>query len=280
MREGLIIGGACEAGEIYRAVLGGKKDEEVKEIMSFYDYVEIQPIENNTYLIEKGNVKDEEELKDINRKIYNLAKEINKPTVATGDVHFLEPQDEAFRRIIMAGQGFGDAENQPPLYLKTTEEMLKEFSYLGEDIAREVVIKNPQEIADSVGILKPIPDETYPPKIEGADEDIRNMTMNKVHSIYGENLPEVVQKRLDKELNSIINNGYAVLYLIAQKLVAKSYADGYLVGSRGSVGSSFVATMSDITEVNGLPPHYVCPKCKKSRILLGWISEFRSRFAR
>ena len=268
MREGLIIGGACEAGEIYRAVLGGKKDEEVKEIMSFYDYVEIQPIENNTYLIEKGNVKDEEELKDINRKIYNLAKEINKPTVATGDVHFLEPQDEAFRRIIMAGQGFGDAENQPPLYLKTTEEMLKEFSYLGEDIAREVVIKNPQEIADSVGILKPIPDETYPPKIEGADEDIRNMTMNKVHSIYGENLPEVVQKRLDKELNSIINNGYAVLYLIAQKLVAKSYADGYLVGSRGSVGSSFVATMSDITEVNGLPPHYVCPKCKKSQFFL------------
>ena len=268
MREGLIIGGACEAGEIYRAVLGGKKDEEVKEIMSFYDYVEIQPIENNAYLIEKGNVKDEEELKDINRKIYNLAKEINKPTVATGDVHFLEPQDEAFRRIIMAGQGFGDAENQPPLYLKTTEEMLKEFSYLGEDIAREVVIKNPQEIADSVGILKPIPDETYPPKIEGADEDIRNMTMNKVHSIYGENLPEVVQKRLDKELNSIINNGYAVLYLIAQKLVAKSYADGYLVGSRGSVGSSFVATMSDITEVNGLPPHYVCPKCKKSQFFL------------
>ena len=268
MRDGLIIGGACEAGEIYRAVLGGKNDEEVKEIMSFYDYVEIQPIENNAYLIEKGNVKDEDELKDINRKIYNLAKEVNKPTVATGDVHFLEPQDEAFRRIIMAGQGFGDAENQPPLYFKTTEEMLKEFSYLGEDIAREVVIKNPQEIADSVDILKPIPDETYPPKIEGADEDIRNMTMNKVHSIYGENLPEVVQKRLDKELNSIINNGYAVLYLIAQKLVAKSYADGYLVGSRGSVGSSFVATMSDITEVNGLPPHYVCPKCKKSQFFL------------
>lgn len=268
MRGGLIIGGACEAGEIYRAVLGGKNDEEVKEIMSFYDYVEIQPVENNAYLIEKGNVKDEDDLKDINRKIYNLAKEVNKPTVATGDVHFLEPQDEAFRRIIMAGQGFGDAENQPPLYFKTTEEMLKEFSYLGEDIAKEVVIKNPQEIAASVDILKPIPDETYPPKIEGADDDIRNMTMNKVHSIYGENLPEVVQKRLDKELNSIINNGYAVLYLIAQKLVAKSYADGYLVGSRGSVGSSFVATMSDITEVNGLPPHYVCPKCKKSQFFL------------
>ena len=268
MRDGLIIGGACEAGQIYRAVLGGQSDEEIKEIMSFYDYVEIQPIANNAYLIEKGNVKDENELKEINRKIYNLAKEINKPTVATGDVHFLEPYDEAFRRIIMAGQGFGDADNQPPLYFKTTEEMLKEFSYLGSEIAKEVVIKNPQAIADSIDVVKPIPDETYPPKIEGADDDIRNMTMNKVHSIYGENLPEVVQKRLDKELNSIINNGYSVLYLIAQKLVAKSYSDGYLVGSRGSVGSSFVATMTDITEVNGLPPHYVCPKCKKSHFFL------------
>ena len=269
MREGLIIGGACEAGEVYRSVVGGKSDEEIKEVMSFYDYVEIQPIANNAYMIEKGSVKDEDELKDINRKIYDLAKEINKPTVATCDVHFLDPHDEAFRRIIMAGQGFGDADNQPPLYLRTTEEMLKEFAYLGTDIAKEVVIKNPTEIANSVEEnLKPIPDETYPPKIEGADDDIRNMTMNKVHSIYGDPLPEVVQKRLDKELNSIINNGYAVLYLIAQKLVAKSYSDGYLVGSRGSVGSSFVATMSDITEVNGLPPHYVCPKCKKSHFFL------------
>ena len=269
MREGLIIGGACEAGEVYRSVVGGKSDEEIKEVMSFYDYVEIQPIANNAYMIEKGSVKDEDELKDINRKIYDLAKEINKPTVATCDVHFLDPQDEAFRRIIMAGQGFGDADNQAPLYLRTTEEMLKEFAYLGTDIAKEVVIKNPTEIANSVEEnLKPIPDETYPPKIEGADDDIRNMTMNKVHSIYGDPLPEVVQKRLDKELNSIINNGYAVLYLIAQKLVAKSYSDGYLVGSRGSVGSSFVATMSDITEVNGLPPHYVCPKCKKSHFFL------------
>ena len=269
MREGLIIGGACEAGEIYRAIIGGKSDEEVKDIMRFYDYAEIQPIGNNAYMIEKGSVKDEDELKDINRKIYNLAKEINKPTVATCDVHFLDPHDEAFRRIIMAGQGFGDADNQAPLYLRTTEEMLKEFAYLGEEIAREVVIKNPNYIANSIDDnLKPIPDETYPPKIEGADDDIRNMTMNKVHSIYGNPLPEVVQKRLDKELNSIINNGYAVLYLIAQKLVAKSYSDGYLVGSRGSVGSSFVATMSDITEVNGLPPHYVCPKCKKSHFFL------------
>ena len=269
MREGLIIGGACEAGEIYRSVVGGKSDEEIKEVMSFYDYVEIQPIANNAYMIEKGSVKDEDELKDINRKIYDLAREINKPTVATCDVHFLDPHDEAFRRIIMAGQGFGDADNQPPLYLRTTEEMLKEFAYLGSEVAKEVVIKNPQAIANSVEEnLKPIPDETYPPKIEGADDDIRNMTMNKVHSIYGDPIPEVVQKRLDKELNSIINNGYAVLYLIAQKLVAKSYSDGYLVGSRGSVGSSFVATMSDITEVNGLPPHYVCPKCKKSHFFL------------
>ena len=267
-KEGIIVGSACEAGEVFQAVKQNKNDDEIKEIIDLYDYIEVMPIDNNRFMIRNGEVKDEDELRDLNRRMIEIAKKFGKIPVATGDVHFLEPQDEAFRRIIMAGQGFGDAENQPPLYLKTTEEMLKEFSYLGEDIAREVVIKNPQEIADSVDILKPIPDETYPPKIEGADDDIRNMTMNKVHSIYGENLPEVVQKRLDKELNSIINNGYAVLYLIAQKLVAKSYADGYLVGSRGSVGSSFVATMSDITEVNGLPPHYVCPKCKKSQFFL------------
>ncbi len=213
-------------------------------------------------------VRDENELKAINKKIYDLGKECGKMTVATCDVHFMDPKDEAFRRILMAGQGFKDADKQPPLYFRTTEEMLKEFAYLGSEIANEVVIENTNEIADSIDIIKPIPDETFPPKIEGAEDDIRNMTMNKVHSIYGENLPEVVQKRLDKELNSIINNGYAVLYLIAQKLVAKSNDDGYLVGSRGSVGSSFVATMSDITEVNGLPPHYVCPNCKKSEFFM------------
>lgn len=268
MREGLIIGSACEGGEVYKAVLEGKNMDELKEVAAFYDYLEIQPIKNNEYLIRKGNVKDEDELREMNKKIYMLGKEMDKPVVATGDVHFLNPEDEAFRRIIQGGQGFGDADHQPPLYYRTTEEMLKEFDYLGSKIAKEVVIDNPNKIADEIDNIKPIPDETFPPKIEGSEEEIKTMTLNKVHSIYGDVLPEVVQKRVDKELNSIINNGYAVLYLIAQKLVAKSLEDGYLVGSRGSVGSSFVATMTDITEVNGLPPHYVCSKCRKSEFFL------------
>lgn len=267
-REGLIIGSACEAGQVFKEVLNGKNYDEIKDILSFYDYLEIQPIGNNQFLIEKGNVKDQNELRSLNKKICDIGEKSSLPVVATGDVHFLDPTDEAYRRILMAGQGFSDADKQPPLYFKTTEEMLKEFAYLGEEKANEVVIKNPNMIADMVDDIKPIPDETFTPKIEGAEDDIRNMTLNKVHSIYGEVLPEVIQKRLDKELNSIINNGYAVLYLIAQKLVAKSVSDGYLVGSRGSVGSSFVATMSDITEVNGLPPHYVCPKCKYSEFIM------------
>lgn len=268
MREGLIIGSACEGGEVYKAVLEGKTDEELRNIADFYDYLEIQPIKNNEYLIRKGNVAGEQELKDMNKKIYLLGKSMKKPVVATCDVHFLNPEDEVFRKVIQAGQGFKDADNQPPLYYRTTEEMLKEFAYLGESIAREVVIENTNKIANEIENIKPIPDETFPPKIDGAEEDIKNMTLNKVHSIYGDVLPEVVQKRVDKELNSIINNGYAVLYLIAQKLVAKSLEDGYLVGSRGSVGSSFVATMTDITEVNGLPPHYICPVCKKSEFFM------------
>ena len=266
-REGLIIGSACEAGQVYKEVLMDKSQEELKEVVRFYDYLEIQPIKNNYFMIRNGIVKDEEELKDINKKIYNLAKENKLPTVATCDVHFLDKKDEVFRKILMAGQGFSDADNQPPLYLRTTDEMLKEFQYLGEEKAHEVVVTNTVKIADMVENIKPIPDETFPPKIEGSEEEVRKMTMEKAHSMYGEVLPEIVEKRIEKELNSIINNGYAVLYLIAHKLVDKSVQDGYLVGSRGSVGSSLVATMTDITEVNGLPPHYRCSECKYSEFI-------------
>lgn len=267
-REGLIIGSACESGELYKAILENVENEDIEKIVEFYDYLEIQPIDNNMFLVREQKVKDTKELQNINKRIYELGKKYDKKVVATCDVHFLEERDEIFRRIIMAGQGFSDADNQPPLYLRTTNEMLKEFSYLGEDIAKEVVITNTNAIADMMEPVKPIPDETFPPKIDGAEEDIRDMTMAKAYSMYGDPLPEVVQKRVDKELNSIINNGYAVLYLIAHKLVAKSLEDGYLVGSRGSVGSSLVATMTDITEVNGLPPHYVCEKCKTSEFIL------------
>ncbi|TCO79905.1 PolC-type DNA polymerase III [Marinisporobacter balticus] len=267
MRDGLIIGTACEAGELYRSILGNKSNQEIENIIKYYDYLEIQPIDNNQFLIEKGLVKGTEELKEINRQIVNLGKQYHKPVVATGDVHFLDPKDEVYRRILMAGQGFSDADNQAPLYLRTTNEMLEEFKYLGENTAMDVVINHPDAIAQMIDPIIPIPEDTYPPIIEGADEDLRNMCYEKATRIYGDPLPDIVKKRLDRELNSIISNGYAVMYIIAQKLVTKSLSDGYLVGSRGSVGSSFVATMSDITEVNPLPPHYICNTCKHSEFI-------------
>ena len=269
-REGLIFGSACEAGEVFRALTKGEPWEEIKRLASFYDYLEIQPIGNNSFMIAKGMAKDEEQLRDWNRDILRLADELGKPCCATGDVHFLEPEDEAFRRILMAGQGFSDADNQAPLYFKSTDEMLKEFSYLGEDRAYEVVVKNTNRIADMCDVIRPVPRENYPPHIDGCEDDLRNMCYEKAKRIYGDPLPEPVQARLDRELGSIIGNGYAVMYIIAQKLVTKSLADGYLVGSRGSVGSSLAAFMSDITEVNSLAPHYLCPDDK----YLEWHEEY------
>lgn len=267
MREGLILGSACEAGELYRALLDGEPKQRIEELVHFYDYLEIQPLGNNKFMIDSPrveNIHSMEDIKNMNRKIVKLGETYGKPVVATCDVHFIDPDDAAFRKIIMAAEGFSDADNQPPLYFRTTDEMLAEFDYLGEEKAREVVITNTNLIADQIEKIKPIPDETFPPKIEGADEQLRQICMDKAHSIYGDPLPPLVQERLETELNSIISNGYAVLYIIAQKLVWKSVADGYLVGSRGSVGSSFAANMAGITEVNSLPPHYVCPNCKYS----------------
>ncbi len=261
-REGLIFGSACEAGELFQAMLKGENWDTLKQIAEFYDYLEIQPIANNAFMLRNQTVKDEEELREYNRRIVALADELGKPCCATGDVHFLEPEDEAFRRILMAGQGFSDADEQAPLYLRTTDEMLEEFSYLGANRAQEVVVTNPNKIADMCEVVRPVPRENYPPKIEGSAEDLDRMCREKAERIYGAPLPELVQKRLDRELQSIIGNGYDVMYIIAQKLVTKSIADGYLVGSRGSVGSSLAAFLSDITEVNSLAPHYLCANCK------------------
>ncbi len=268
-REGLLIGSACEAGELFRAVVAEQSEADLLQIAAFYDYLEIQPIGNNRFMIANGAAADEEQLRDYNRKIIELGEKLGKPVVATGDVHFLNREDEVFRRILMAGKGFEDADNQAPLYFRTTNEMLEEFGYLGEEMARKVVIENTRLIAESIENVPPVPKEKCPPEIEGSDTDIMRMSREKAERIYGAPLPEIVQKRMDKELNSIITNGFAVMYLIAHKLVKKSNEDGYLVGSRGSVGSSFVAFLSDITEVNALPPHYVCHKCQYSEFVEG-----------
>lgn len=265
-REGLILGSACESGELYKAIMNNREPEVIESIAKFYDYLEIQPTGNNAFMIRSGKVKDQRELEEINLRIVDLADRFGKPTVATCDVHFLDPEDEVYRRILMAGNGFSDADDQAPLYFRTTEEMMAEFEYLGSR-TKEIVIDNPKKIADSCDAILPVPKGTFPPKIDGADEEFREMCMNKAERIYGVPLPEIVEKRIDRELTSIIGNGYAVMYIIAQKLVKKSLDDGFLVGSRGSVGSSFAATMSDITEVNPLPPHYICKTCQYSEFI-------------
>ena len=278
-REGLIVGSACEAGELYRAVLYGEGEDEITRLCNFYDYYEIQPIGNNLFLLddEKAPVKTIEDLQDVNRKICNLGKQFGKPVVATCDVHFLDPEDELYRRIMMAGKGFSDADRQPPLYFRTTDEMLAEFQYLGSDLAKEVVITNTNKINDMIDRISPVRPDKCPPIIANSDETLTTICYDKAHEIYGPDLPEIVEARLKRELHSIISNGFAVMYIIAQKLVWRSNDDGYLVGSRGSVGSSFVATMAGITEVNPLPAHYICPKCYFTDFDSDFVKQFEGQ---
>ena len=278
-RDGLLIGSACEAGELYRAILNGRPEEEISRLVNFYDNLEIQPLGNNAFLVrdEDSPVASNDDLIEINKKIVRLGEQFHKPVVATCDVHFLDPEDEIYRRIIMAGQGFKDADEQAPLFLRTTEEMLKEFAYLGSEKAEEVVITNTNRIADMCEKISPVRPDKCPPVIENSDQMLRDICYNKAHKMYGDPLPEIVQERLDRELNSIISNGYAVMYIIAQKLVWKSNEDGYLVGSRGSVGSSFVATMSGITEVNPLHAHYLCKHCQYSDFDSDLVKSFSGR---
>lgn len=263
-RSNMLIGSACGAGELFRTILSGADDDEVAKVASFYDYLEIMPSGNNAWLVRSGRLASIEEVEEISVRIYRLGKELGIPVVATGDVHFLDPQDEVYRRILMAGQGYEDADHQAPLYFRTTEEMLREFSFLGPDASYEVVVANTRQIADEVEAVRPVPDELATPEIEGADEEVRTRARARARELYGEPLPEIVNVRLERELDAICGNGYAVNYDIAAKLVHKSVSDGYPVGSRGSVGSSFVASMCGITEVNPLPPHYLCSECKLS----------------
>ena len=279
-REGLILGSACEAGELFRAVVDERPEEEIARIVDFYDYLEIQPTGNNEFMIrdpKMTKVSTVADLQDLNRKIVELGEKFNKPVCATCDVHFLNPEDEVYRRIIMSNKGFGDADLQPPLYLRTTEEMLEEFQYLGAEKAEEVVVTNTNRIADMIDRISPVRPDKCPPVIENSAGILRDICYNRAHELYGEDLPDIVTERLERELNSIIGNGFAVMYIIAQKLVWKSVADGYLVGSRGSVGSSFVAYMAGITEVNSLQAHYLCPKCHYVDFDSDYVKSFSGR---